>query len=91
VEVDEKVPHAALPQVADHVTPPFLLSLVTTAVRLVVVLTSRVVGGVGLNATERPGGAAVIAIVAEAVLVVSVTEVAVTVTVAGVGTVAGAV
>jgi hypothetical protein len=66
------------------------LSFVTTAVRLAVALIISEVGGAGLRATLRPGGAAVIVIVAEAVLVVSVTEVAVTVTVAGLGGVAGA-
>jgi hypothetical protein len=60
-----------------------LLSLLTTAVRLVVWLTTSDVGGVGLRATEIVGGGAVIVIVAEAVLVVSATDVAVTVTVAG--------
>ncbi len=48
------------------------------------------VGGVGLSATVMAAGA-VMVMVAEAVFVVSVTEVAVTVTVPDVGTVAGAV
>jgi hypothetical protein len=68
-----------------------LLSLLTTAVRLVVWLTTSDVGGVGLRATEIDGGGAVIVIVAEAVFVVSATDVAVTVTVAGLGTALGAV
>ena len=32
----EKLPHCELPQVTDHVTPPFAPSLLTTAVRLMV-------------------------------------------------------
>jgi hypothetical protein len=86
----DKLPHWELPQVTVHVTPPFLLSLLTTAVRLAVVPTNTDVGGVGLRATEM-AAAAVIEMVAEALFVVSVTEVAVTVTVAGLGTVEGAV
>jgi hypothetical protein len=61
--------------------------LVTTAVRLAVVPAISDVGGAGFKATEM----ALIAIVAEAVLVVSVAEVAVTVTVAGLGGAEGAV
>jgi hypothetical protein len=34
VEVAERLPHCPLPQVTDHLTPPFSLSLLTTAVRL---------------------------------------------------------
>jgi hypothetical protein len=56
---------------------------------LFVEATNREAGGAGLKVTEMPG--AVILIVAEAVFVVSVTEVAVTVTVAGLGIVLGAV
>jgi hypothetical protein len=74
-----------------HLTPALALSLVTTAVRLAVALTASDVGGVGLNATLTPADAAVIVIVAEADLEGSVAEVAVTVTVAGLGGVAGAV
>jgi hypothetical protein len=88
--VGEKLPHAALPQVTDHVTPAFLLSLVRTAVMLVVAPTNSDVGGCALKATEMTP-AAVMVIVAEAVFVVSVTEVAVTLTVAGLGIVVGAV
>ena len=86
-----KLPHAELPQVTVHFTPPLLASLVKTAVILVDVLMTSEEGGGALKATEMPGGAAVMEIVAEAVLVESVTEVAVTVTVAGLGTVEGAV
>jgi hypothetical protein len=85
-----KVPHEELPQVTVQVTPPFLLSLLTTAVRLVVLPAPSDVGGVGLSATEI-ATARVMVMVAEADLVVSVTEVAVTVTVFEVGTAAGAV
>jgi hypothetical protein len=56
---------------------------------LLVEAANREAGGAGLKVTEMPG--AVILIVAEAVFVVSVTEVAVTVTVAGLGRVVGAV
>jgi galactokinase len=89
--VAEKLPHEELPQVTDHFTPPFALSLLTTAIRLAVALTTSDVGGVGVRATEIGGGGAVIVIVAEAVFVPSATDVAVTVTVAGLGTALGAV
>jgi hypothetical protein len=62
-----------------HFTPALALSFVTTAVRLAVVLTTNDAGGAGLNATEMAGALTVI--VAEAVFVLSVTEVATTVTV----------
>jgi hypothetical protein len=61
-----------------HVTPAFLLSFATTAVRLVVVPATTDAGAAGLNTTVIAG--VMMEIVAEAVLVVSVTEVAVTVT-----------
>ena len=89
VEVGLKEPQGEVVQVTVQVTPPFLLSLLTTAVRLVVAPTVREAGGVGLRATEIPG--AVMVMVAEAAFVVSVTEVAVTVTVPEVGIAAGAV
>jgi hypothetical protein len=89
VEEELKDPQAELPQVTVQVTPAFLLSLLTTAVRLVVPLTMREVGGVGMRATETPG--AVMVMIAEANFVVSVTEVAVTVTVPELGIAAGAV
>jgi hypothetical protein len=66
------------------------LSFVTTAVRFVVVAATSDVGGVGLNATEMAAGA-VIVTVAVAVFVESAAEAAVIVTVAGLGTMLGAV
>jgi hypothetical protein len=36
VEAAEKLPHCELPQVTDHLTPAFALSLLTTAVRFMV-------------------------------------------------------
>jgi len=89
VVAELKEPQAELPQVTVQVTPALWLSLLTTAVRLEVAPMMREVGGVGLRATEIPG--AVMVIVAEADFVVSVTEVAVTVTVPEVGIAAGAV
>lgn len=90
VEVELKEPQAPeLPQVTVQVTPPFLVSLLTTAVRLLVAPTMSDVGGTGLRATVIPG--AVMVMVADWDLVVSVTEVAVTVTVPPVGIAAGAV
>jgi hypothetical protein len=74
------LPHWALPQVTLHVTPALALSFATTAVRLVVVPATTDAGAAGLNVTAITGAVAVMEIVAEAVLVVSVTEVAVTVT-----------
>ena len=92
MEVGEKLPQALLPQVTVHLTPPLLLSLVTTAVRLAVAETTSDVGAAGLNATEIARAGGVIVMVVEAALVVSVTEVAVMVTVAGfVGVAVGAV
>jgi hypothetical protein len=92
VEAELKLPHDVLPQVTDQVTPAFALSLVTTAVRLVVEPTKREVGGVGVSATEiEGGGAAVTVMVFDAVFVLSVTDVATIVTVLFVGTVEGAV
>jgi hypothetical protein len=90
VEVELKEPQApALPQVTDQVTPPFLLSLLTMAVRLLVAPLMSDVGGAGLKDTVSAG--VVMVMVAVAVLVVSVTEVAVTVTVLPAGIAAGAV
>ena len=92
MEVGEKLPQALLPQGTVHLTPPLLLSLVTTAVRLAVAETTSDVGAAGLNATEIARAGGVIVMVVEAALVVSVTEVAVMVTVAGfVGVAVGAV
>ncbi len=47
-----KLPHCGLPQVADHVTPAFLLSLLTTAVRLAVAPFATEAGGCGSKLTE---------------------------------------
>ena len=88
---------ATVPQAGEHevpfwvrvqVTPPLLGSLATVAVNCCVALsaTLAVVG-----ATDTEIGGRVTVTVAEADLVLSATEVAVTVTVAGEGTVAGAV
>jgi hypothetical protein len=58
VEVGLKDPQAPeLPQVTVQVTPALLLSLLTTAVRGVVVPAGSDVGGAGLNATEIGGTA----------------------------------
>ena len=85
-----KLPHCALPHEIVHVTPAFALSLATVAVRLAVALATTELGG-ALSVTEiGPLGAAML-IVAEADFVESVTEVAVTVTVAGLGAEPGAV
>lgn len=72
-----------------HVTPLFAESFATMAVKFCVPLTAT---DAVLGETDTViGGAAATVIVAVAVLVVSVAEVAFSVTVAGVGTVAGAV
>jgi hypothetical protein len=61
VDVALKEPQApVVPQVTDQVTPAFLVSLVTTAVRLLVVPVVRDVGGAGLKATEIAGAEMVI-------------------------------
>jgi hypothetical protein len=82
-------PHAELPHVTVHFTPALALSLVTTAARLELVFTISDVGGAILKDTEITGAAAIV-IVAEADFVLSVTEVAITFTVAGAGTPDGA-
>jgi hypothetical protein len=51
-----KVPQAVLPQVTLHVTPPLLLSLLTTAVNESVCPAVSVCGGAVLKATEIDGG-----------------------------------
>jgi hypothetical protein len=56
VIVGLKVPHAELLQVTDQLTPPFLLSLATVAVILVVAPITSVVGGGVLRDTEIAGG-----------------------------------
>jgi hypothetical protein len=56
VEAGLKVPHDALPQVTDQVTPPFLLSLFTWATRLAVAEVLMDDGAAELRATEIVGG-----------------------------------
>ena len=82
-------PHCALPQVTDHVTPAFALSLLTVAVNAAVALVTTEVGG-AFRVTDMGAFGAEIVIVAVADLVESVTDVAITVTVAGLGTEVGA-
>jgi hypothetical protein len=86
-----KLPHCALPQVADQFTPPFLESLLTVAARLDVLLITIEEGGCVTNDTDIGGGGAVDVIVidADTDLVPSVTDVAVIVTAAGFGTALG--
>jgi hypothetical protein len=82
-----------LPQVTVQLTPAFFVSLLTDAARLDVVLIPIEDGGCVTNDTEIGGGGEVDVMVMEADtdLVPSVTEVAVIVTEAGVGTALGAV
>src|ERR1700733_13435719 len=77
-----KLPHCALPQVTDQLTPAFFASLATVAARFDVVLITIEDGGCVTNDTEIGGGGAVDVIVidADTDLVLSVTEVAVIVT-----------
>ena len=86
VSVPQAVPEQPLP-VSVHVTPLFVESLLTVAVKFCVepVVTFAVEGD-----TATPIAAPAMVIVAEDDLVVSETEVAVRVTVAGEGAVAGA-
>ena len=91
VVVGLKLPHEVLPQVTVQVTPAFFESLVTIAAMLVVALIASDDGGCEANATLMAAPEEVIVTVAEADLVLSATEVAVMVTVAGEGTVEGAV
>jgi hypothetical protein len=90
VVVGLKLPHDELPQVTDQVTPAFALSLLTVAVKAAVVLAATELGGL-FRATEIGTAGVVMERVAVADLVGSVTEVAVIVTVAGLGAVVGAV
>ena len=90
LEVVDNVPHVAPEQPApesDQFTPLFRASLLTVAVKFWVKLTCTL-GVFGLTATAIAG---VTVTVANALLVPSAMEVAVSVTVAGLGTVAGAV
>ena len=84
-----KLPHCALPQVTDQVTPAFAPSLLTVAVKAAVVVAATELGGL-LSVTEIGALGAEIVIVAEIDFVESVTEVAITVTVAGFGVEPGA-
>ena len=88
-----KLPHCELPHVTVQVTPAFLVSLLTEAARLALVLITIDDDGCVTNETEIGGGGPLAEIVMEAEMdfVLSVTDVAVTVTVAGVGTALGAV
>jgi|SRR5580704_6771965 hypothetical protein len=90
VVVGLNVPHAEVPQVTLHVTPPFLLSPATTAFSGKVLLICNTAGGGATNETLTPAGA-VIVIDAVAVAVPSVTELATMLTVPPVGTFDGAV
>ena len=87
------VPHCALPQATVQLTPAFFVSLLTDAARLDGVLITIEDGGCVTNDTEIGGGGAVDVMVMEAEtdLEPSVTEVAVIVIEAGVGTALGAV
>jgi hypothetical protein len=81
VDAGLKLPHWALPQVTVQVTPAFALSLLTVAVNAAVFVAATDAGGV-VSATEIGALGAEMVIVAQADLVVSLTAVAVTVTVA---------
>jgi hypothetical protein len=89
VEAGLKLPHCALPQVTVQVTPAFALSLATVAVRAAVVVAATELGGL-LSVTVIGALGVEMVMVAVADLVESVTDVAVTVTVAGFGAEAGA-
>ena len=89
VSVPQVAPLHPAPE-SDQLTPLFCVSFCTEAVKLAPVDTCTV-SVVGLTDTEMAGGAAVTVITAAADFVPFATEVAVSVTVAGVGTVAGAV
>jgi hypothetical protein len=84
-----KLPHWALPQVTVQVTPALALSLLTVAVSGAVCVAATDAGGL-VRATEIGALGAEMVIVAEADFVVSLTAVAVIVTVAGLGAEAGA-
>ena len=89
----ESIPQVALLQPEPEsvqVTPLFCASFCSVAVKPCVPIPACTLGVVGLTLTMIARGA-VMVMVAEELLVLSVTEVAVSVTVAGEGTVAGAV
>jgi hypothetical protein len=82
VEGGLKEPQAELEQVTVQVTPAFLVSLVTTAVRGLVDPAARDVGGAGVRETEIDGAVMLMVAVADAavpeeVVAVMVTEVGV--------------
>jgi hypothetical protein len=85
-----KLPHCALPQVTDQVTPAFALSLATVAVKAALVAAATEAGGL-LSVTVIGALGVEMVMVAEADFVESVTEVAVIATVAGLGAEVGAV
>jgi hypothetical protein len=90
----ESVPHVAAVHPAPmsvHVTPLFAESPVTVAVKLELLLTTTIAVGCESETATPAATPEAIVIVAEADFVPSVTDVAVMVTVAGLGTVAGAV
>jgi hypothetical protein len=89
VSVPQLAPEQPVPE-SDHVTPLFCESFCTAALKFAVVETCTE-SDVGLTETEIGGGPAVIVKVAVADFVPSLTDVAFIVTVAGVGTDAGAV
>jgi hypothetical protein len=75
-----KLPHCALPQLTDQVTPAFALSLATVAVKEAFLVAASEAGGlVRVTAIDATG--VVMLMLAETDLVESVTDVAVTVTV----------
>jgi hypothetical protein len=89
VSVPQLAPEQPVPE-SDHVTPLFCESFCTAALKFAVVETCTE-SDVGLTETKIGGGPAVIVKVAVADFVPSLTDVALIVTVAGVGTDAGAV
>jgi hypothetical protein len=93
LDVADNVPHVLSPQLAPkstQVTPLFCASFWTVAVKLWLPLVGTLADK-GDTLTAMAPGAAVTVIVVSADFVLSVTEVAVSVTVAGDGTLAGAV
>jgi hypothetical protein len=86
----ENEPHDALPQLTLQLTPRFCASFVTVAVMFPDTLTCWLAGAPD-RLTDTGGGAAVMVMVAEAVFVLSATDVAFTVTVFPAGTLLGAV
>ncbi len=86
--VPQVVPLHPKPE-SPHVTPLFCGSFCSEAVKPCVPIPACTLGALGLTVTLIASGA-VIVMLAAALLVVSATEVAVSVTVAGLGTVDGA-